>query len=248
MTTTALSEVLAEIRENTSIMPGKYWADRIESALASAEPVLGWANPRDVEKVRRPRSKRDGSALAVFIHGEQSEDYSIPIYTHAKPAAKVEALCSDSDIADAISGLEEAYRFASTSPRAQEAINFAIEVMSRTAAPTPASDYPECSGDPASCPENEGHGCCKPNPVKTPASVPDYSYIIERIAASWDECMHVDSLDSVIDIGADIRDQWKRFVSDATNPAPASLEGFGPMPSPDLSGLTIRPTTPEPTP
>lgn len=25
-------------------------------------------------------------------------------------------------------------------------------------------DYPECSGDPASCPENEGHGCCKPNP------------------------------------------------------------------------------------
>lgn len=173
MTTTALSEVLAEIRENTSIMPGKYWADRIESALASAEPVLGWANPRDVEKVRRPRSKRDGSALAVFIHGEQSEDYSIPIYTHAKPAAKVEALCSDSDIADAISGLEEAYRFASTSPRAQEAINFAIEVMSRTAAPTPASDYPECSGDPASCPENEGHGCCKPNPIKTTASVPD---------------------------------------------------------------------------
>lgn len=25
-------------------------------------------------------------------------------------------------------------------------------------------EYPECSGDPASCPENEGHGCCKPNP------------------------------------------------------------------------------------
>ncbi|RQO38646.1 hypothetical protein DBR37_01765 [Herminiimonas sp. KBW02] len=23
--------------------------------------------------------------------------------------------------------------------------------------------YPECSGDPSSCPENEGHGCCKPN-------------------------------------------------------------------------------------
>lgn len=21
-------------------------------------------------------------------------------------------------------------------------------------------EYPECSGDPASCPENEGHGCC----------------------------------------------------------------------------------------
>ena len=25
-------------------------------------------------------------------------------------------------------------------------------------------DWPECSGDPADCPENEGHGCCKPNP------------------------------------------------------------------------------------
>lgn len=24
-----------------------------------------------------------------------------------------------------------------------------------------AADYPECSGDPASCPENEGFGCCK---------------------------------------------------------------------------------------
>lgn len=23
-----------------------------------------------------------------------------------------------------------------------------------------SSEYPECSGDPASCPENEGHGCC----------------------------------------------------------------------------------------
>lgn len=24
--------------------------------------------------------------------------------------------------------------------------------------------YPECSGDPKSCPENEGYGCCMPNP------------------------------------------------------------------------------------
>ena len=44
-------------------------------------------------------------------------------------------------------------------------------------APTPASDHPECSGDPASCPENEGRGCCKPNPVKTSASVPDGFYL-----------------------------------------------------------------------
>lgn len=32
-------------------------------------------------------------------------------------------------------------------------------------APKPIGDaWPECSGDPACCPENEGRGCCKPNP------------------------------------------------------------------------------------
>jgi hypothetical protein len=25
---------------------------------------------------------------------------------------------------------------------------------------TPAVDYPECTGNPANCPENEGCGCC----------------------------------------------------------------------------------------
>ena len=30
------------------------------------------------------------------------------------------------------------------------------------------ADYPECSGDPNSCPENEGHGCCNRTP--SPAS------------------------------------------------------------------------------
>lgn len=35
-------------------------------------------------------------------------------------------------------------------------------------------EYPECSGDPASCPENEGHGCCKPNPARHFAIVCDW--------------------------------------------------------------------------
>lgn len=26
--------------------------------------------------------------------------------------------------------------------------------------------YPECSGNPSSCPENEGYGCCKPDPTQ----------------------------------------------------------------------------------
>lgn len=29
----------------------------------------------------------------------------------------------------------------------------------------PGGAWRECSGDPASCPENEGYGCCKPNPA-----------------------------------------------------------------------------------
>lgn len=32
------------------------------------------------------------------------------------------------------------------------------------AAPSAPQGFPECSGNPASCPENEGYGCCKPNP------------------------------------------------------------------------------------
>jgi hypothetical protein len=39
------------------------------------------------------------------------------------------------------------------------------EQWTRPPAPQRLADYPGCSGDPASCPENEGHGCCKPNPV-----------------------------------------------------------------------------------
>lgn len=37
-------------------------------------------------------------------------------------------------------------------------------------APQPAKvdEYPACSGDAGSCPENEGYGCCKPNPQPSP--------------------------------------------------------------------------------
>lgn len=33
------------------------------------------------------------------------------------------------------------------------------------------ADYPECSGNPASCPENEGYGCCMPNPQQSHAAM-----------------------------------------------------------------------------
>lgn len=32
-------------------------------------------------------------------------------------------------------------------------------------------EYSQCSGDPSSCPENEGYGCCKPNPNDTKQKV-----------------------------------------------------------------------------
>jgi hypothetical protein len=38
--------------------------------------------------------------------------------------------------------------------------------------PESSADHPECSGDPASCPENEGYGCCKPNP-KDASPIPE---------------------------------------------------------------------------
>ncbi|QLQ28474.1 MAG: hypothetical protein HZT39_09605 [Pseudoxanthomonas sp.] len=42
------------------------------------------------------------------------------------------------------------------------------------APPASGGEYPGCSGDPASCPENEGHGCCKPNPARHVAIVCDW--------------------------------------------------------------------------
>ena len=35
------------------------------------------------------------------------------------------------------------------------------------AAEAPNSDYSECTGNPASCPENEGYGCCKTAEVQS---------------------------------------------------------------------------------
>jgi len=170
--------------------------DRIESALASAEPVAIVGERGDV-------SWRSETILPV----------GTKLYTHAKPAAKAEALASDAkatysdqDVLDEVRAMvklcfESQAAFAKSrnvSPayvsdilngrRAMPEQWAVLAGFSRpkwfrdtpkrwtdmgAAAPTPASDYPECSGDPASCPENEGHGCCKPNPVKTPASVPD---------------------------------------------------------------------------
>jgi len=46
--------------------------------------------------------------------------------------------------------------------------------MLAAAPPASGGEYPGCSGDPASCPENEGHGCCKPNPARHVAIVCDW--------------------------------------------------------------------------
>lgn len=43
------------------------------------------------------------------------------------------------------------------------------------------ADYPECSGDPASCPENEGHGCCTPNQDRAAGVPPGWKLVPETI-------------------------------------------------------------------
>lgn len=60
----------------------------LESATSPDEPVasvpdgwlLGWARPAEIEKTQRHRSKREGSAIAVFVHAEKNETYSVPVY------------------------------------------------------------------------------------------------------------------------------------------------------------------------
>lgn len=60
----------------------------LEPAILPAEPVasvpdgwlLGWARAAEIEKTQRHRSKREGSALAVFVHAEKNETYSVPVY------------------------------------------------------------------------------------------------------------------------------------------------------------------------
>ena len=57
--------------------------------------------------------------------------------------------------------LSEARRF----EREMEPVNRARELLKEQPPWVQVEpDYPECSGDPASCPENEGRGCCNPNP------------------------------------------------------------------------------------
>jgi len=55
--------------------------------------------------------------------------------------------------------------------RAQKTITALRAALAQSAAPAvPNGAYPECSGDPNSCPENEGHGCCRES---TAPAVPD---------------------------------------------------------------------------
>lgn len=43
-----------------------------------------------------------------------------------------------------------------SSETARKNAEFILDAVNNAA----AVDFPECSGNPASCPENEGHGCC----------------------------------------------------------------------------------------
>ena len=49
-----------------------------QQMTTQGEAVAGWVKPHEVDAARR---NKDGSALAVFVHPEQTEMYSMPIYT-----------------------------------------------------------------------------------------------------------------------------------------------------------------------
>ena len=89
MTTTALSEVLHRMRTH-KVNHGKNtsptliaFADEIESALASAEPVA-YCDSEDPAKVANVAMGYGGHGCTVPL-----------VYANARTAAKVEALCSD---------------------------------------------------------------------------------------------------------------------------------------------------------
>ena len=46
-----------------------------------------------------------------------------------------------------------------------QACDLADAITANLAQPAQAEGWRDCSGDPASCPENEGYGCCKANPT-----------------------------------------------------------------------------------
>lgn len=48
--------------------------------------------------------------------------------------------------------------------------NFMVRSNYKNQTPETEDLPPDCTGDPACCPENEGHGCCKPNPITTRAA------------------------------------------------------------------------------
>lgn len=84
--------------------------------------------------------------------------------------------------------------------------------------------YPECSGDPASCPENEGHGCCKPNqPEPVDAGepedfeVPDFQEVASETTPAEDEPPPEYSFDRIM---ADCLESLAEHDRDMTDPDP----------------------------
>lgn len=65
------------------------------------------------------------------------------------------AVCAWRDVYDA-----EYMHSGSTMGNDEQAMRAALEAALSHAAGQEV-EYPECTGDPADCPENEGHGCCK---------------------------------------------------------------------------------------
>ncbi len=154
----AIDGALALGAQNESPPPAGHWLTRYwdlarsvarldferDDAVSRLRDLLGQNNApvlRDAEEVKRiptPDEARKSWGVAVYAGG-----IDLCTLSHDGGMSSLVDLAGYADI-----------------------VRSAARALRVFIGPAEAPDvpWPECSGDPACCPENEGYGCCKPNP------------------------------------------------------------------------------------
>lgn len=123
----------AQVSEMVRTAPARIWIDVSEDEDLHDEPF-----PHDLVEDMTWSITR-GSASTVE-------------YVRADIAASADAQGDGANVPIDLLKLLKGYAIAFDDEGAANAVE---SIISR------AKDWPECSGDPTSCPENEGYGCCK---------------------------------------------------------------------------------------
>lgn len=228
---TEVAAVLADIRKDTSIMPGKYWADRLEAALTKAEAVEPLAV---VCMTDEPYSHGHMVEAQLQIMPGTELPIGMKLYAHAPPAVPVESLCSD---CPPVGYPTEATRCTPCPRRCEPVASVPDGWMPISSAPKGRkviAGYHNRLGNwrtiiacyyPAGTLEKEDNF----------GDIDDDGYASE----GWYE--EAESQE-VIRQTEEMPTHWQPLPTPPTNQegaAPSTLAGFGPMPSVDLSGLTI---------